>query len=202
MIRFLLFVAAGFSAGSGTVAQEAERPLGDLIETLPPPEDEAAPPAREVPVAPIVRPPPAVEPGRVGTTDLPPSAVLDETDVAELTAPADPVVPIVAPPSPANDSAALQEQRRQEINAVEAPVVANLNAAQVARQEETRRQEEAAQADYARSVAEREEAIRASEAEYQAALAAHDERVKRERAEYEARVAACLDGDREACGPR
>lgn len=202
MTRFLLFIAVGLGMGGLATAQEAERPLGDLIEALPPPEGEAAPPAREVPVAPIVRPPPVVEPGRVGITDLPPSTVLDEMDETERAAPAEPPVPIVSPPTPANDWAALQEQRRQEINAVEAPVVAELNAAQAVRLEEARLQEQAAQAAYAQTLADREDAIRSNEADYQAALAAHDERVRRERAEYEARVAACLDGDRDACGPR
>lgn len=179
-------------------AQENGKPLGDILESLP--ADDSRTPALP-PAIPIVRPPPAVEAGRVATTELPPSSLVDTPSPSEEPAP----LPLVAPPPPTDADAAwlaLQDQRRQAVNQVEAPLVAQLNSAQATAQEEQRRRAEEAQADYERTLAEREAAIEQSQSDYQAALAAHAERVERERADYEARVAACLAGEREFCAPR
>lgn len=229
LARLFPAVAVGLLAAQ-IAAQEPGRPLGDLLDTLPPPEDAArsprgAAPAPEVaddgkPVLPIVRPPPfsenpppprplppppAVAPGRVGTMDLPPSTVTYERPPV----PEAPVVAVDAPPAPVGapldadaDWAALQEQRRQEINALEAPLVARLNANVAAEQEASRLRAEQAQADYERELADREDSIRRADDEHQAAMAAHDAEVARQRAAYQAQVAACLAGDREACVPR
>lgn len=179
-------------------AQESGKPLGDILESLPA-EDSRAP--AQPPAIPIVRPPPVVEAGRVATTELPPSDLVDTPSPSEEPAP----LPLVAPPPPTDADAAwlaLQDQRRQAVNQVEAPLVAQLNSAQAAAQDEQRRRAAETQADYERTLAEREAAIEQSQADYQAALAAHAERVERERSDYEARVAACLAGEREFCAPR
>lgn len=226
LVRLLPAVAAVLLAAH-VAAQESNRPLGDLLDTLPPPEAAPRQPgvaAPEVadedkPVLPIVRPPPfsaapppqplpplpTVAPGRVSTMDLPPSTVIYERPAPAET----PVVAVEAPPAPIGATtdadanwAALQERRRQEINALEAPVVARLNANVAAEQEAARLRAEQAQADYERDVANREDAIRQTEEEHQAAMAAHDADVARQRTAYEAQVAACLAGDREACMPR
>lgn len=227
-----LLLAAAAALATPAVAQQAQRPLDGLLDDLPQsePTSEAAPKdeaqARETPAQtddsgpaiPIVRPPPfsatpaplppppTVAPGHVGTMDLPPSSITYDSPApaAEM-----PVVAVEAPPAPVGTDvaanaewAALQEQRRQEINTVESPIVARLNANAAAEQEAARQRAEQAQADYEQAMVEREESIRRGEEEHQAAVAAHDAEVARERAAYEARVAACLDGDREACKPR
>jgi hypothetical protein len=137
--------------------------------------------------------------------DLPPSTVTYERQPPSET----PVVTVDAPPAPVGETldadaswAALQEQRRQEINALEAPVVARLNANVAAGQEAARLRAEQVQADYERDLADREESIRRADDEHRAAMAAHDAEVARQRAAYQAQVAACLAGDREACVPR
>ncbi|MDQ8757825.1 hypothetical protein RCO27_16485 [Sphingosinicella sp. LHD-64] len=231
-----MLLAAAVLAAPAT-AQQPERPLGDLLESLPPPEaaqrSEAAPrePSPRIeengPAIPIVRPPPfsatppplppplppppTVTPGHVGTMDLPPSSVTYDmpAPAADVPLTETPVVAVEAPPAPVGTDtaanaewAALQEQRRQEINAVESPVVARLNANIAAEQEAARQRAEQAQADYEQAVVDREESIRRTEEEHQAAIAAHDAEVARRRAAYEAQVAACLDGDRQACEPR
>ena len=222
----LLLAAAAVLAAPAS-AQQSGRPLDGLLDSLPPPEnaprDDAAQdaPAKTEdsgPAIPIVRPPPfsatpaplppppTVTPGHVGTMDLPPSSVTYDTPAPAMEPP---VVAVEGPPAPvgadvaANANwAALQEQRRQEINTVESPIVARLNASVAAEQEASRQRAAQARADYEQAVVEREESIRRAEEEHQAAVAAHDAEVARERAAYEARVAACLDGDREACKPR
>ena len=212
-----------------------ERPLGDLLDSLPSDEVEApvgaepadAPPP-ERPFAPLLRPPPpsraapappapvpaplppAPVPGQIGTTDLPPSAVLyPENDPPPAPPGADALpapIAIDPPPPPPTEAdlawRALQEQRRQEINALEAPLVARLNAQVAADQEAARLRAEQDQADYEQALADREAEIARIEADHQAAIEAHRRAVARQRAEYEARVAACLAGDRAACGPR
>jgi hypothetical protein len=221
-------LAAAAMLAAPAVAQQSQRPLDGLLDSLPPPENaprgevprqEAPPkPDESGPAIPIVRPPPfsatptplppppTVTPGHVGTMDLPPSSVTYDTPAPATETP---VVAVEAPPAPvgadtaANANwAALQEQRRQAVNTVESPIVARLNANVAAEQEAARQRAEQAQADYEQAVVDREESIRRAEEEHQAAVAAHDAEVARERAAYEARVAACLDGDREACGPR
>lgn len=204
----LLFLVAGLGLAANASAQEARPPLGDLLQGLPPAED-APPPRRETPPpVPLVRPPPPdVAPGRVGTTELPPSSVTYGSDppVAQAVTTPPPVVAVDAPPAPTEADIAwqaLQEERRQKVNAEEAPVVARLNAGQAAEQGAARLRAEQAQAEYEQSLADREQAIRDAEAAHQADLQAHEARLARQRADYEVQVAACLDGDRDACKPR
>lgn len=230
----LLAGLAGLLLCAAAGAQDRERPLGDLLDSLPSDEasDEAEAPPRaepadapppERPFAPLLRPPPpsraapapappppAPVPGQIGTMDLPPSAVLyPENDPPPAPPGADALpapVAIDPPPPPPTEAdlawRALQEQRRQEINALEAPLVSRLNAAAAADQEAARLRAEQDQADYEQALADREAEIARIEADHQAAQEAHRRAVARQRAEYEARVAACLAGDRAACGPR
>lgn len=204
MRRLPLFA---FAASLAVAASAQERPLGDLLETLPPAEN--APPAREPsPPLPIVRPPPPDVPaGTVGTTELPPSTITYGTEptAPAIGTPAPPVVAVDAPPAPTEADLAwqaLQEERRRAVNTVEAPLVARLNADQAAEQEAARLRAAQAQAGYEQSLADREQAIRDADTAHQADLRAYEARLARQRADYEAQVAACLDGDREACRPR
>ncbi len=225
-LRLILAGLAAFALAVPAAAQDRDRPLGDLLDALPPDDaetpDKVAPaaPAPDRPFAPLLRPAPpqsrpapvpAPPPGRIGTTDLPPSAVLyPETDPPP--APPEDVpgdgsdVPVaIAPPPPSEADLAwqaLQEQRRQEINALEAPLVARLNARVAADQEAARLRNEQAQADYEQALLDRDEEAARIEADHQAAIAAHRRAVVRQRADHEARVAACLAGDRTACAPR
>lgn len=221
--QMLLAGLAGISLAAAGSAQDRARPLDDLLDSLPAGEAEASPgkpdgkPAGQ-PFAPLLRPPPPgrtlpapppPEPGRIGTTELPPSAVLYPEDVApapsagaaELPAPV-----AIAPPPPPTEAdlawQALQEQRRQEINAREAPLVAELNARMAADQEAARLRAEEARAEHERALLDRETEIARIEADHQAAVEAHRRAVLRQQAEYDARVAACLAGDRAACAPR
>lgn len=226
--RLILAGLAALALAAPAAAQDRDRPLGDLLDALPPDDaetpDKVAPaaPAPDRPFAPLLRPAPpqsrpapapAPLPGRIGTTDLPPSAVLyPETDPPPappeglsgdaLGAP----VAIDPPPPPPTEAdlawEALQEQRRQAINAEEAPLVARLNARVAADQEAARLRAEQDQADYEQALADRDAEAARIEADHQAAIEAHRRAVARQRADYEARVAACLAGDRAACAPR
>jgi hypothetical protein len=91
--------------------------------------------------------------------------------------------------------AALQERRRQEINAVESPIVARLNAEMVERQEAFERQVAEERAAHERRVAAHAAEIRRLEAEHRAALERHRAEEERLRALYQ----ACLAGDEAAC---
>ncbi len=178
-------------------AQDADAPLGDILEALPEEEkqtSEPAPPRRTVPVT------------GVGTADLPPSDVAGRIGEAEEPK-AEPSTETEAETSEAARAraeadalwAARQEQRRAEINAAEAPIVARLNARVAARQEAAARENEEARLAWERRVAEMEAEARASEAAHRAALEAHRREVARQRAEHERRVALCLQGEREFC---
>lgn len=186
---------------------EAESAVETRVAPNPAPD---VPPGRIVPIQ--LPPSDAVEPDPVTETESPTTgtdaeagvAVADaepapeEADKAEL-----PAAESQADQDAANADAAweaIQEQRREEINAVEAPVVEALNAEGAARAAaETQRIEEEMQA-YRRSLVEAEEEARRLEAEHEAIMAEHARRVAREQAEHRARVEACLAGDREACG--
>ncbi len=233
VLRIAFAGLAGICLAAAAGAQDRTRALGDLLDSLP--ADEAGPASGkpdekpvDQPFAPLLRPPPpgralsgptppsrplpvpAPEPGRIGTTELPPSAALYPED-AGLAPPADPAElppPVAIDPPPPPPSAAdlawqaMQEQRRQEINAEEAPLVARLNARMAADQEAARLRAEQAQADHEQALLDREAQIARADADHQAALEAHRRAVARQRAEHEARVAACLAGDRAACAPR
>lgn len=183
MIPFVLAVAMA----APLAAQDSDKPLGELLEILPPTEaeeEDGEDVARPAP------PPPTVAPGTVATTELPASN-LDET-FGTAVAGAEPA----ATPSEADAAwAAMQERRRQEVNAIEAPRVAGLNAEVEARLEEAARREAEARADYERRLAEHDESVRRIEAEHRAALERHRQEIARQRAQYE----ACLAGDRLAC---
>lgn len=191
---------------SAAVAQELEKPLGELLEALPPPEGEAARPA-----SPPAAPPPEVPQGSVGTLQLPPSqadeglapgASTDEAVDAVVDMPGLDVAPADEAAAAAAEAeaawAAMQEARRAKVNALEAPLVAGLNAEAAERLEEQRRRNEEAQAAYQQSLAEREEAIRRRDSQYRAALESHRREAERQRQRYE----ACLAGVREACEAR
>ncbi len=225
----LASLAALIAAAAPAAAQDRDRPLGDLLDALPPDpaetsgKAEAQAPEPERPFAPLLRPSPPQsrlvpapapppEPGRIGTTDLPPSAVLypDDDLLPALAEEAESDSPVaIAPPPPISPPTeadlawqALQEQRRQEINAEEAPLVARLNVRAAADQETARLRAEQALADHEQAMLDREAEIARIEADHRAATEAHRRAVARQRAEHEARVAACLDGDRAACAPR
>ncbi|MBX3562476.1 MAG: hypothetical protein KF780_11770 [Sphingomonas sp.] len=216
---------AALGLAAPAAAQDRDRPLGDLLDALPddgaeaPEKPEPAAAAPERPFAPLLRPPPprarpapAPVPGRIGTTELPPSAALyPENDPS----PAPPAglsgdalgAPVAIDPPPPPTEAdlawqALQEQRRREINAVEAPLVARLNAQVAADQEAARLRAEQDRADYERALLDRDAEAARIEADHRAAIEAHRRAVARQRAAHEARVAACLAGDRAACAPR
>lgn len=197
---------------------------------LPEPKDkEEAPEAADTDRASSPDPRPDVPPGRIVPIQLPPSDAVEPVPVVEAEAPtgdADAEVGTavaagISPPAAAGEREAsasgdevdleaakadaawqaIQEQRRQEINAIESPIVDALNAEGAARAAaETRRIEEEMEA-YRRSLIEAEEEARRLEAEHDAVMAEHARRVAREQAEHRARVEACLAGDREACRP-
>lgn len=199
MIR--IFASAFFAvAAHGAAAQETGKPLGELLDVLPPPEGAPAEPASPPPA-----PPPEVSQGSVGTLVLPPSqadglgapAVPASGEVADV-AQAEAEAPLDGEAEADAAWAAMQEERRRKVNEVEAPLVARLNAEVAARQEAQRRANEEARAAREASLAAREETIRRAEAEYRAAL----ERHRRELEMQQARYQACLDGHDAACAPR
>lgn len=181
----LIPVALAVAIATPLAAQDAAKPLGELLEVLPPTEaEEVAPPA---PTA------PNVAPGTVATTELPASSLGEPIGVTNADA-----EPAAAPSEADAAWAAMQERRRQEVNAIEAPRVAELNAGVEARLEEAARQEAEARADYERRLAEHDESVRRIEAEHRAALERHRREIARQRTQYE----ACLAGDRLACPSR
>lgn len=200
------------AAAAPAFAQAPEQPLGELLDVIPLPEeeDEAEAPAPALPPPPPPRP--EVRPGYVVPVDLPPSAATGEVQAPdELEAPDELVViEELRPPAKAVDPAAeaaaaadrswaeLQEQRRQEVNEVEAPIVANLNAEMAARAEAEGRRFAEEQEAYRQGVIAREEEARRVAAEHRAAMEEHARRVAREQEEYRARVEACRR-DRRRC---
>lgn len=186
MTRLITFSLA-VAIAAPLAAQDANKPLGELLEVLPPTE------AEEEEVAPLAPSPPTVAPGTVATTELPASSLDEPFGAANADA-----EPAAAPTEADAAWAAMQERRRQEVNAVEAPRVAELNGAIEARLEETERRNAEAQADYERRLAAHDEEVRRAEADHQAALERHRRDVARQRAQYE----ACLAGDRLACPSR
>ena len=202
---------------ASAAAQKPGEPLGELLDVIPLPEEapaEASSPADEKPATPRPAPAPSVSPGDVLPVELPPSAVTGEMPaeppaaaVGESEASASGLVPAESIADPAAAAAAeadaaweeRQEQRRAEINAVESPIVDQLNAEMAARAEAAGRRFADEQAAYEQSLAEREAEIRRREAEHQAEMEAFARRVAREQAAHRARVEACLAGDRDAC---
>jgi colicin import membrane protein len=187
-------------------AQEPEEPLGDLLEIIPLPEEKPAAEATPPPRKPAPAPAPIVRPGNVLSVDLPPSAATGEISTPdESQTEADPSAEgqtaAEADAAAIADAAwaALQEQRREAVNAVESPIVARLNAEMAARAAEAGRRFAADQEAYERSLVEHEELVRRRQAEHATETEAHARRVAREQAEYRARVEACLAGDRRAC---
>jgi hypothetical protein len=212
---FLAASAVALLASVAGAAQTPAEPLGDLLDVIPLPEKPLAGAATDAEAprpAPLTTPsPPPVRPGAVVPIDLPPSRIIEE--------PAAPEISEMLAEGLSGDSAegkaeatnaqaeadanwaAIQEQRRQAINAVEAPIVDRLNAEGAARARAEARRFEEERVAYERSLAEAQEERRRVQAEHDAEMAAYAERVGREQAEYRARVAACLDGDRRACRP-
>jgi hypothetical protein len=193
-MRMPVFAAALILSGP-VLAQRVDAPLGDLIETLPMPEEESSP-ALPAPAAPPRSPSTAILPGGVGTAELSPSDV-------DALSPADSALDTRAE-SEARSEAPTgweleRERRRAAVNNEEAPLVARLNEAIARRHEENRRAAERAEADRARALEEREAAIRRAEAEHRREVEAHRREVERLRRDHEARVAACLAGDRMQC---
>lgn len=188
-----LSIAAALALAGSAAAQQG-KPLGDLLDTLPPAETEVKP----EPARPAAAPAPRVAPGQVGTAELPPSRAQGLAPSAEAEE---------APPPPEADAAwaAAQERRRAEINAVEGPLVEALNAEMAARQAQETRRIEAEMAEHRRRVAEHARRVAEVEAERERRDAEHRAEVERHRREYERRRAlyeACLAGDRSACPPR
>ena len=194
MIRILL-PAFLLGLGAAATAQEADKPLGELLEALPAPEGERRPATAP--------PPPPVPPGGVGTLDLPASRAaegpLGELEAAEAAPEAAPLDAEARAAAEADAAwAAMQEERRAKVNAVEAPLVDRLNTQVIEREEARRRAAAEAQAAYEQSLAEREAEMRRREVQYAAAVERHRREVERQRAQYQ----ACLAGDEIACPPR
>lgn len=190
MHAFSAFACSLAALGAVASAQQPGKPLGELLDSLPPPEAEAPEPAQPAPA----RPAPLPSSG-VGTVDLPPS------QPARIDAP-EAVPAIDAKDSAAIEAAAadaawadLQEQRRAEINAVEGPIVDRLNARMVERQQAFERQVAEERAAHERRVAAHAAEVRRLEAEHRAALERHRREEERLRALYQ----ACLAGDEAAC---
>jgi hypothetical protein len=185
----LLLLPLAFLAAP-LLAQSADKPLGDILESI----EQAAPPAPVRSAPPVEHAP--VPPTGVGTTPLPPSRVeppfgppTPEPALAdEMDGPSD-AVPVER--TEAEKQAAWEAAERVRLEA--------LDRAHAARVEAARRAHEAAMAEYQQRLAEREAAIAGAEADYRAALERNRLKAERERALWEARVRACLDGDRDAC---
>lgn len=188
MRLFSAFACSLVALGTLAAAQQPDKPLGELLESLPEPEAERREAAEPAPA----RPTPSPRSG-ISTAELPPSepARLDAPEASNVVAATE------AGAAAEADSAwaALQERRRQEINAVEAPIVARLNAEMVERQEAFERQVAEERAAHERRVAAHAAEVRRLEAEHRAALEAHRREEQRLRALYQ----ACLAGDRAAC---
>jgi hypothetical protein len=189
--RFALLAVWLCVAASAAPAQQPDEPLGELLDVIPMPEEapaKADPPGALRPVA-----APPVEPGNVVPVELPASAATGAMPPEE---PEAEPLPLDAEAAAAEAAwAARQEQRRAEINAVEAPVVDRLNAEMAARAAAASRRFADEQAAYEQRLAELEADARRREAEHAAAMEAHARRVAREQAAYR----ACLAGDRDAC---
>jgi hypothetical protein len=181
----VLPLLAAALAAAPLSAQRPDAPLGELIEAIPLPEQEA-PPSPGLPERPR-----ALPPGGVGTAELPPS----QADVMTIV---EPEAEAAAEPNPWELE---RERRRAEVNEEESPITTKLNEEVTARHEAIRRANEEAAAAHRRALEAREAAARRAEAEHRAALEAHRREVERQRAAYEAQVAACLADDRTQCAP-
>jgi hypothetical protein len=190
MHAFSVVACSLVAFGTVASAQQPGKPLGELLESWPPPEAEAREAVQPAPARPA--PPPR---SGVGTIELPPSqpARIDAPEAVPAVDAKDPEAMEAAAADAA--WADLQEQRRAEINAVESPVVARLNAAMVERQEAFERQVAEERAAHERRVAAHAAEIRRLEAEHRAALERHRAEEERLRALYQ----ACLAGDEAAC---
>ncbi len=223
LARWTVLCAASFAAAvpiALPAAQTPDEPLGDLLNVIPlpegPPAEADAPASSPSPPRFVPAPAPSVPAGNVLPVDLPPSAATgepvlpdeaaSEADLAaqdglagEADLTEEEAAAAAADAAAEAAWAAIQEQRRAQVNAVEAPIVAGLNAEMAARAEAEGRRMAEERAAYEQSLIELEEQARRREAEHAAAMEAHARRIAREQAEYRARVEACLAGDRRAC---
>jgi hypothetical protein len=196
MHAFSAFACSLVAFGAVASAQQPGKPLGELLESLPPPEAEA----REAVQPATARPAPPPRSG-VGTIELPPSqpARIDAPEAVPAVDAKDPEAledPEAVEAAVADAAwADLQEQRRAEINAVESPIVDRLNAQMVQRQQAFERQVAEERAAHERRVAAHAAEVRRLEAEHRAALERHRAEEERLRALYQ----ACLAGDEAAC---
>lgn len=187
MHAFSAFACSLAAFGAVASAQQPGKPLGGLLDSLPPPETEARQPAPARPAQPPR--------SGVGTVELPPS------QPARIDAPEEESAIETKDPESIEAAAAdaawadLQEQRRAEINAVESPIVDRLNAEMVERQQAFERQVAEERAAHERRVAAHAAEVRRLEAEHRAALERHRREEERLRAIYQ----ACLAGDEAAC---
>lgn len=187
-------LAAGLAA-SAAWAQSADKPLGEILQSIEPAAAaEAAPPApaRSPPPTPAARPEAAVTQGIVPTA-LPPSEPADWPAAEET--PTDEVPAEENAPSPPSEAELLQA----EAEAAEQARIAELDRRRAARLEAARQSEEAALVEYQALLAARQAEIERAQADYQAALERNRLQAERDRAEWQERVRACEAGDRVRC---
>jgi hypothetical protein len=199
-MKHLPLLAAFALLSAPAAAQQAERPLGEIMDVI---EEELAAEPEVVPSSdPKLRTlPPAAPSPRIEVVDLPASdaevLATGETDPEPA--------PISSSATDATAEALWEERlerKRAEVNALERPLVEQLNTAVASRVEAEQRAAEEAQAAHLQAVAERDEAIRRAQQEHEAALDRYRQQIAQQQADYEAQVRDCLRGVRGACAPR
>ncbi|MFC7499738.1 hypothetical protein ACFQRC_10955 [Enterovirga sp. GCM10030262] len=178
----LLATLAAMALTPPLLAQSAEKPLGEILESIEEASEAPAAPPRATPV-PI---------DGIGTTALPPSQIQQSfdpvADDGEFEAEPEAVVPEL---TEAERLALWEAAERARLDA--------LDRARAERAETARLAREAALARHERQLAERDAAIARAQADYQAALERTRLQAERDHALWEARVRACRSGDRDQC---
>lgn len=195
--HFLVAASAAALVATGAFGQSADKPLGEILESIDAAEAEAPPSATEPPPSSAEAPPrpapprPSVTEGIV-PTDLPPSQPAELPGEAEES-------PSEAPAEAQVLSITDAERLQAEAEAAEQARIAELDRRRAERIEAARQAREAALADYQRLLEEREAAIARAEADYQAALERNRLQAEQDRAAWQEQVGACEAGDRLRC---
>lgn len=195
--HFLVAASAAALVAPAAFGQSADKPLGEILESIDAAKAEAPPSATEPP-PPVAPPPRPVTPPRatategIVPTDLPPSQPADLPGGAENSPPEAPAAGQVLSITDA-------ERLQAEAEAAEQARIAELDRRRAERIEAARQAREAALADYQRLLEERQAAIARAEADYQAALERNRLQAERDRAAWQEQVRACEAGDRLRC---
>lgn len=170
MRKQLLFAAAALLAAP-TLAQTADKPLGEILDAIADAEQADA------------APPPVPRTG-IGSAELPPSAI----------------EPLAGGQFPEEPVELTEEQERlAELDAAERRRTQELNRAVTERHEDVRRRNEEARLAYEREAAAAEAEAERATAAYRAEVERVRRQAARERALWEAQVRACRAGDLSQC---